>query len=69
MLRGVGGTLATALGAIQDPIGCPLKRQGTGGNPARVALRRHAERGSGGAPDGEQVMNPIVGLRLAQSKL
>ena len=43
LLRGVGWTLATALGAVQDPIGCPLKRQGTGGNPARVALRRHAE--------------------------
>ena len=27
-LRGVGWTLATALGAVQDPIGCPLKRQG-----------------------------------------
>ena len=43
VLRGVGGTVATALGAVDDPIGGTLKREGAGGDPARVALRRHAE--------------------------
>ena len=68
LLRGIGGTLATALSAVQDPIGGSLKRQGAGGDPARVALRRHTERRSGVLQDGEQVMNPIVGLGLAQIK-
>src|SRR5438552_2357507 len=67
LLCGVGGTLATALGAVDDPIGRSLEREGAGGNPARVALRRHAESGEGPWQDGEQVMHPIVGLGLAQS--
>jgi len=67
--RGVGWTLATALGAVQDPIGGPLKRQGAGGDPARVTLRRQAERGSGPWQDGQQVMHPVVGLGLAQLEL
>ena len=66
MLRGVGWTWATALGAVQAPIGGPLKRQGVGGDPARVALRRHTESGEGPLQDGQQVMNPVVGLGLAQ---
>src|SRR6266849_9989476 len=45
LLRGVGWTLATALGAVYDPIGGTLKREGAGGDPARVTLRRHAESG------------------------
>src|SRR2546425_1012954 len=45
LLRGVDGTLTTALGAVYDLIGGPLKRQGAGGDPARVALWRHAESG------------------------
>ena len=45
LLRGIGGTLATAFGAVYDYIGGAFKRQGAGGDPARVALRRHAESG------------------------
>src|SRR5712691_2842534 len=45
VLCGIGGTLATALGAVHDPIGGTLKRQRAGGDPARVALRRDAESG------------------------
>jgi len=65
--RGVGGPLATALRAVQDAIGGSRQRQGAGGDPARVALRRHPERRSGVWQAGEPVMNPRVGLGLAQS--
>jgi hypothetical protein len=65
--RSVGWTLATALGGVPDPIGGTRKRQGAGGDPARVALRRHAESGEGPWQDGEHVMHPRVGLWLAQS--
>src|SRR2546425_6755407 len=54
VLCGVGGTLATTLGTVDDPIGGTRKRQGTGGDPARVALRRHAEHGEDVWQDGEQ---------------
>src|SRR5438445_3246640 len=40
LLRGVDGTLTTALGAVYDLIGGPLKRQGAGDDPARVTLWR-----------------------------
>ena len=65
--RGVGWTLATALGGVPDPIGGTRQCQGAGGDPARVALRRHAESGEGPWQDGEHVMHPRVGLGLAQS--
>ncbi len=66
LLRGMGGTLTTALGAVNGHIGGALQRQGAGGNPARVALRRHPESGEGPLQDGQQVMNPVVGLGLTQ---
>lgn len=39
-LRSLGGTLTTALGAVNGHIGGALQRQVAGGNSARVALRR-----------------------------
>ena len=69
LLRGIGGTLATALRAVDGHIRGALPRQGAGGHPARVALRRHTESGSGPLQDGQQVMHPIVGLGLAQLEL
>ena len=44
VLGGIGRALATALGAVNGHIGGALERQGTGGNPARIAFWRHAER-------------------------
>jgi hypothetical protein len=45
LLRGIERALATALRAIDGHIGGTLKRQGAGGDPARVTLWRHAESG------------------------
>jgi len=66
VLHGIGGTLTTALGAVKGHIGGALQRQGAGGNPARVALRRQTESGEGPLQDGQHVMHPVVGLGLAQ---
>ena len=44
LLRGIGGTLATALRTVDGHSRGALQRQGTGGNPAGITLRRHAER-------------------------
>jgi hypothetical protein len=62
LLCGIGWALATALGAVNGHIGGALERQGTGGNPARIAFGRHTEHGEGVLQDGQQVMNPVVGL-------
>ncbi len=51
VLRGLGWTLTTALGAVNGHIGGALQRQGAGGNPARVALRRHTESDDGARQD------------------
>lgn len=69
VLRGLGGTLATALRTVDGHIRGALQRQGTGGNPAGIALRRHAESGQGTLEDREQAMNPVVGLGLAELNL
>src|SRR6516225_7704655 len=66
LLGGIGGTLATALRAVDGHIRGALERQGAGGTPARVALRRHTEGGSGPWQEGQQGMNPVVGLGWAQ---
>ena len=66
LLRGIGGTLATALRAVHGHLGGALKGQGTGGNPARIALWRHAESGEGTLEDREQAMHPGVGLGWAE---
>ena len=47
----------------------PLQREGTGGDPARVAFRCHVKGGSGTLQAREQAMNPGVGLWLAQPEL
>ncbi len=44
-LSPVTRTLATPLRAVDGHSRGPLQRQGAGGNPARVALWRHTERG------------------------
>ena len=69
LLGGVGWALATALRAVDGQIRGTLKRQGTGSDPAGVTLRRHAKRGQGALQDGQHVMNPVVGLGLAQLEL
>ena len=69
LLHGIGGTLATALRPVDGHIRGPLQRQGAGGHPARIALRRHSESGSGLLQNGQQVMNPVIGLGLAQLEL
>jgi len=69
MLRlgdGILGALAAALRPIKRHIGGALQCQGTGGDPAGIAFWCHVERGSGALQDGQQVMNPVVGLGLAQ---
>ena len=66
---GILGALAAALRPIKRQIGGALQRQGTGGDPARVAFRRHVERNEGALQDGQQVMNPVIGLWLAQLEL
>src|SRR5882762_9356212 len=69
LLCGIGGTLATTLRAVDGHSRSPLQRQGAGGNPAFFALRPNTESGEGPLQDGQQVMHPIVGLRLAQLEL
>jgi hypothetical protein len=69
LLHGIGRTLAPAFRAVDDPIGSALEGQGAGGDPMRIAFRRHAQRGEGLCQDREQAMHPIGALRLAQSKL
>ena len=64
VLRGVGGTLATALGAVDDPIGGTRKRQGAGGDldsrrapaPCPERLRRVARRGASDASNSGTVV-------------
>ena len=63
------GALAAALRPIQRHMGGALPRQGAGGDPARVAFRRHVERGSSALQDGQHVMNPVVGLGLTPMAL
>ena len=60
-LAGVRRTLAAARGPVQDPSGGTLSREGMGGDPARVAFRRHVKSGSGAWQDGEQVLHPVGG--------
>src|SRR5439155_965860 len=45
----------------QDPLGGTPSREGMGGDPARVAFRRHVKSGSGAWQDGEQVLHPVGG--------
>ncbi len=66
MRRGMGGTLATALRAVDGPSRGALQRQGAGGAPARVTLRRHAESTEGVRQDGQHVLHPRGGLGLTQ---
>ena len=68
VLRGIGGTLATALRTVDGHSRGALQRQGTGGNPAGITLRRHAKSGQGTLEDREQAMHPGVGLGLAELK-
>ena len=63
---GLLGALATALRAIDGQMGGSLQQERTGGDPACVPLRRHAERGEGALQAGQSVMHPGVGLGLAQ---
>ncbi len=67
--KGILGTLAAALRPSKRQIGGTLQCQGTGGDPTGVAFWRRVERGSGALQDGQQVMNPVVGLGLAQMEL
>ena len=66
LLGRIARALAAALGAVTGHIRGACQRQGAGGNPARVTLRRQAESGSGPWQDGQQVMHPVVGLGWAQ---
>ncbi len=67
--KSILGTLAAALRPSKRHIGGARQCQGTGGDSAGVACWRHVERGSGALQDGQQVMNPGVGLGLAQLEL
>jgi hypothetical protein len=69
LLGGMGGPLAMALRAVAGHIRGALSRQGAGGTPARITLRRQPESGEGLWQDGQQMMNPVVGLGLAQLEL
>lgn len=67
--HGILWTLATAFRPVNGQGRRTLQGQRADGHPARIALRRHAESGEGPLEDGEQVMHPVVGLRLAQLAL
>ena len=67
MLRwgdGILGALTAALRPIKSSMGGALQCERTGGDPARVAFRRDVACGEGTLQDGQQVMNPVVGLGL-----
>src|SRR5215472_3704334 len=66
---GIGGTLAAAFRAVQGQVWRPLKRQGAGRHLAGVALRRDAQIRQGVPQNGEQMMDPVVGLWLTQIEL
>ena len=66
---GIGGPLAPALRAVDGHIRGALSRQGAGGNPVRLTLRRQPESGEGPLQDGQHMMHPVVGLGVAQLEL
>jgi hypothetical protein len=69
VLAGIGQALVAALGTVQRPRRSPLPRAGTGGDPARVTFRCHGKSSEGALQDGEQAMQPGVGLGVAEAKV
>ena len=63
------GTLPSSLRAINEQIGGVLVDQIAVGNFLAIALGRHFQIGQCAPQHRQQPMNPVVGLRLAQSKL
>src|SRR5262249_14313495 len=68
-LDGVARALAAAFGAIDRQVGSTGQGQRARRDTARVTLLGLSHVAQGAPQDGQQAMNPVVGLRLTQREL